>query len=400
MARKFKSWLQGLRAYSEDTESPRQFWEWAGLSTIASALQRKVWLPFGLETIYPNLYIMLTGPPASRKGAPVAFSKKILTELGLTVAVDSSSKRAFTMELAEAGKKEVYVDPETGLTNHQCAISVISKELSSLLAVNPKEMIEVLTDLYDCHEVWDYKTRGQDEDRLFNVCVNCLLASTPSWVAGNLPEEAIGGGYTSRHAIIYGDKVYKRVTLQLRTERQERIYRDLVSDLSHISRLVGEFTFEGGLGDKAYQRLDHWYQRIDKKLRDTVDERLLPFIGRMHSMVLKVAMCLTVDTQDELVFTAPIIEDAIERLEWVLSTASEAFGGHGRNQTGADTKRVIDHVKLCKTTTFRELLRINFRHLNKTGLREVLETIEAMGVIEWGDRGEIKYIGKKGVKYG
>lgn len=399
MPRKLKSWLQGLRAYSEDTEAPRQFWTWAGLSTLASALQRKVYLPFGLETIYPNLYVMLIGPPASRKGAPVTFSKQILKEVGLSIAVDSSSKRAFTMELAEAGKNEMFLNPETNLNTHHCSISVVSKELSSLLAVNPKEMIEVLTDLYDCHNIWDYKTRGQDEDRLFNVCVNCLLASTPAWIAGNLPEEAIGGGYTSRHAIIFGDKVYKRVTLQIRTDRQGRIYKDLVNDLSQISGLAGEFKFEGGITGEAYKILDQWYQGIDKKLEATVDERLKPFIGRMHAMVLKVAMCLTVDASDELVFKPLVIEQAISYLEEVLETASEAFGGHGRSRTGADTKRVIQNLKVLRQTTFKELLRHNFRHLNKSELEEVLNTIHAMGLIEWTSNGII-YIGKKGVKYG
>jgi hypothetical protein len=73
MARKFPSWLQALSLYAEETEAPRQFWTWAGISTIASALQRKVWLPFGFEKLYPNLYVILVGPPASRKAAPISL---------------------------------------------------------------------------------------------------------------------------------------------------------------------------------------------------------------------------------------------------------------------------------------------------------------------------------------
>ena len=78
MSRLCSDWIKTLGQYVEHTESPRQFWIWAGISTIASALQRKVWLPFGMETIYPCLYIMLVAHPGEcRKGPPIAFSRKI-----------------------------------------------------------------------------------------------------------------------------------------------------------------------------------------------------------------------------------------------------------------------------------------------------------------------------------
>jgi len=337
---------------------------------------------------------MLVGPPASRKGAPVAFSKSILNEINATVAVDSSSKRAFTMELAESGRQNAFA--LNGNLQGQCAISVISKELSSLLAVNPKEMIEVLTDLYDAHDTWDYKTRGQDEDRLFNVCVNCLLATTPTWIAANLPEEAIGGGYTSRHVIVYGNRVYKRISLQTRTNTQERMLKALINDLSHINGIVGEFSFEGGLNGEAYHIYDKWYQGIDDKLRDTADERLKPFIGRMHAMVLKTAMCLTVSDSDVLTFSPDCINLAISKLEDILKTASDAFGGHGRSRTGVDTQRVMDQLRVSGSLTFGKLLGMNYRHVTKSELREILEGLHEMGKLDWGSGdGILKWIGGK-----
>ena len=396
MARKLESWLKGLLSYVEDTESPRQFWEWAGISTIASALQRKVWLPFGIETYYPNLYLLIVGPPASRKNLPIRFSKDILSEINIPVAADSGSKRSFTKELAETGKREAF--NYNGKLHGQCALSVISKEMSSLLAVNPKEMIEVLTDVYDSHDKWDYKI-SQDEDRLFNVCVNCLIGTTPTWVVANLPQEAIGGGYTSRHIIVYGNEVYKRVSLPFMTLDQEKLYKILVSDLLHISKLVGEFSW----GKDAYSIYDKWYQKIDDKLKETTDERLHPFIGRMHAMVLKTAMALRVDHSDDLMFTPFEIEISISMLEAVLKTAPEAFGGHGRSRTSVDTSRIMNQLKILKQTTFRELLRLNYRNTNLTELKEVVSTIQGMGLISCSFDNQSKstkiiWLGKAGVK--
>ncbi len=375
MSRKLPSWLNGLNQYVENTEAPRQFWLWAGISTIASALQRKVWLPFGIETYYPNLYILIVGPPASRKALPVGLSKDLLIQIETPVSKDSSSKRAFTKELAETGKTEIFM--LNGTRTGQCAISVISKEMSSLLAVNPKEMIEVLTDLYDSHDRWQYGTSGQGEDILFNVCVNCLIATTPTWFSANLPQEAIGGGYTSRHVIVYGNQVYKRVPRPTITKEQKTLFKILVSDLAHISTLTGRFKWTSA----AETLFDSWYKQIDNKIKETHDERLHPFIGRMHTMVLKTSMCLQVSTSDELILSEGIMQTAITMLEDVLSTASEAFGGHGRSRTALDVERVKGQLRILKVTNTMELLRLNVRHLNQTELKEVLGTLQGMGLI-------------------
>jgi hypothetical protein len=395
MSRILTSWLDGLKEYAEETEAPRQFWLWAGISTLASALQRKTWLFFGAEKLYPNIYVLLVGPPACRKNAPISFSKRILGELNVPVAADSSSKRRFTSAL-----------DKTAATD-QCAMSLVSSEFSSIFAVNLKEMVEVLTDVYDSQDTWKYETEGKGADKLYNVCVNCLAATTPGWIMDNLPQSAIGGGFTSRFVMVYGDCVYKRVTIPwlkgiedlgnvALVERQEKLWRALMSDLMHIhSDLIGPFEWD----PEAFKLFDSWYKRIDEKLAQTQDERLHPFVGRMHTIALKVAMALRVGYSDELIITAPEVKAAVGLLDSVLLTASDAFGGHGRSKTGPDVQRVMNQVKTLKSMSFKELMKLNYRHLNKTELQQVLSTIESMGLVriafssELPD-GRISWVGK------
>ena len=396
MARRLRSWLKGLSAYVENTEAPREFWHWAGVSTIASALQRKIWLPFGIERYYPNLYIIIIGPPASRKGGPVGLSKNLLREIQIPVAVDSSSKRKFTMELAEVGQSELF--DYQGKSHAQCALSVISKEMSSLLAVNPKEMVEVLTDLFDSHDIWDYSTRGQDEDRLYNVCINLLCATTPTSFAAILPPEAIGGGFTSRNLIVYADHVYKRIPRPFITPEQRKVYKALVHDLHHISQLVGEFRWT----PEAEEVFDPWYESLDDRLTKLKEEKLKPFLGRIHAVVLKTAMCYRLDYSDELILTPDDIKASIAAVEATLETAHKAFGGHGESRTGVETYKVMEQTRLLKQTTFRELLRTNYRNLTQTELKEILESLETMGHIQqWSDTAgttHVKYIRHGAVK--
>lgn len=408
MPRILGSWLDGLKELAEETESPRQFWLWAGISTLASALQRKTWLFFGAERLYPNLYVLLVGPPACRKGPPISFSKKILGELNIPVAADSSSKRRFTSALDKTAQTELFY--LEGKPVPQCALSITSGEFSDIFAVNLKEMVECLTSVYDSQDVWKYETEGKGQDKLYNVCVNVLAATTPGWIMDNLPQSAIGGGFTSRFVMVYGDQVYKRVTIPwLRgiedlgnsaiVEKQEGLYKGLKEDLMHIHGLKGQFEWDR----EAFRLFDSWYKRIDEKLKEVQDERIHPFIGRIHTIALKTAMSLRVGHSDELVISPPEILAAIELLEGVLRSASDAFGGHGRSKMGPDIQRVMGQLKVLRSAGFKELMKLNYRHLSKTELVGVLETIrsmELMRVVYSGEEPDGRYfwIGKGGAK--
>lgn len=373
--RKLENWLTGLQEYVEDTEAPRDFWLWGGIFTLCSTLQRRVWLPYGLEPIFPNIYVLLVAPPGiCRKAGPPSLAKKMLKKAGIPVSIDSFSKRDFTKELAELYKTEHFT--YNNEMRPQTPIALVSKEMSSLLAVDPKGMIEVLTDLFDSHEEWEYGTSGQGHDKLYGVCVSCFIATTPSWLASNLPQEAIGGGFTSRFAIITGYEKYKRVPIP--PIPSEELYNKLLADLSIVAMLTGEFQWT----KNSREFFMNWYKTLDEKVNETKDERLHSFIERMHAIALKVAMAIRVSYSNELIISLADIEASTELVETVLKTAGDALGGHGRSITSVDVELIMRQIKHRGQLTFNELLSINYRNTNKYELETVLDTIVAMKVVE------------------
>ena len=370
--RKLPNWLSALQEYVEDTEAPRDFWLWGGIFTLCSALQRRVWLPYGLDPVYPNLYVLLVAPPGKcRKAGPPSLAKRMLTKANMPVSIDSFSKRDFTKELAELAKTEHYT--YDGKMKPQTPIALISKEMSSLLAVDPKGMIEVLTDLFDSHDEWEYGTSGQGHDKLYGVCVSCFIATTPSWLANNLPEEAIGGGFTSRFAIVTGYDKYKRVPIPKMPN--EVLFDRLLSDLSMIGLLTGEFKWT----PESRSYFEGWYNSLDKMVDKTKDERLHGFIERMHVIAIKVAMAMHVAKSNSLILELEDMESATDLLETVLETASDALGGHGRSITSVDVELVMKQIRFKKIISFKDLLRRNYRNTNKGELETILETITGMG---------------------
>lgn len=374
MARKNKDWLKALYNYVEDTEAPRDYWLWSGIFTIAATLQRRVWIQYGLENIYPNIYVLVVAPPGERKGAPPTLAKKFLEKIEIPVSVDSSSKRAITEELAEIAKREYF--NYDGKPRSMASMAVVSKELSSLLAVDPKGIIEVLTDLYDSHDQWKYKTSKSGEDFLYNVCVSCFLVTTQTWLVNNLPAEAIGGGFTSRFAIVHDAEFYKLVYWP--PEPPKQLYNDLITDLVEIRNLVGEFKID----PIAKEVFRQWYEKIPERKKGIQDPRMIPFMNRVHVIALKTAMALRVSYSNDLIITPDDIGRSIDLVDRCVSSGSKALGGHGKSTHGPDVDIIRTHIKTLGSVWFKELLSVFYRNLNKTELMEVVETIEAMGAIK------------------
>jgi len=387
MTRKCKNWLASLKEYVEDTESPRHFWLWSGLFIIGAALQRRVWFPFGMEKIYPNLFILVVAPPGwSRKGMPVGFAKRILEDIQLPVGIDSPTKRHLTKKLASLSTTEHFF--WDGLQRVQSPLALVSKELSSFLAVDGKSMIEGITDLYDSHDRWDYGTSGKGEDFVRNVCVSCLFATTPDWIARNLPEEAIGGGFTSRFILVSGGEIYKEVSWPAIPDLG--IYKCLKADLETIARITGELSWE----PEAFEFYQEWYSTIRAWANTIGDERLFNNFSRVHIQAIKTAICLHVAEEDNLVLTKKDIEKAVLLIKNVYSTASEAFSSHGRSPLAISIDKITKQVMMFKSVTVGRLLKLNYRDVTKKTLLEILENLETMKLvsIEYKSDTQITYV--------
>jgi hypothetical protein len=352
---------------------------WAGISILAGALERKVWLPYGMFELYPNMYIMLVAPPGRcRKGSPLTFAKDILKKVDANIFSDSPTRRAMTKELAAlTGQRQFwFMDGETKRSKTHASLMLISKELSSFLAIDPKGMIEILTDLFDAHDEWEYKTSEKGTDTIRNLCINCLFATTPSWIADNLPQEAIGGGFTSRFAIISGREKYKFVACP--PPLDDEIYGDLCHDLNIVSGLSGAFSW----GEGAMEFFEDWYGTVEGKVQAMSDERLHGYLERMHIMVLKTAMCLHVSERSSLILDKNDIYRATLLLEDVLQHTSDALIGHGRSKDSVMTEKVMLQIRTMEQLTFKELMKLNYRDVTKPELSDIVAKLYAMGVID------------------
>lgn len=102
MARNFCDWLDAFVEYASIGEAPTDILWWVGVSTLAGALRRKVWLDQVFFQWVPNFYIVVVAEPgivAKSTTANIGFN--LLSEVdGIHFGPDITSWQALIQEMS------------------------------------------------------------------------------------------------------------------------------------------------------------------------------------------------------------------------------------------------------------------------------------------------------------
>ena len=116
--RNHADWLTAFMDYASYGEAPRHMYFWTGVSAIAGALRRKVWIDQAYFKWYPNFYIVLVAPPGIVSKSTTDFTSemaqeyedvcgKIVTLPPQATTTTSARIRNLTIEGAEKLAKEL-----------------------------------------------------------------------------------------------------------------------------------------------------------------------------------------------------------------------------------------------------------------------------------------------------
>ena len=382
--RELSDWLDSYLEYTDNTESPTSYHTWCGLSAIAGALQRKVFLQWGLaETIYPNLYVVLIGTSGrTRKGTAIGIAKAMLKDLpGVTVVPESSSGRQAMIAAMKRANKN-FEDPTDGIIKFHCSVTAFSEELSVFLGQGDIAYLASLTDWYDSKDDWEYETISRGKDSLQGVCLNLCGGTAPDWIQSMLPQEALGGGFTSRVIFVVEEKKRKIVPEYFVDDKTKELGRKLRLDLERISQLAGEMTFDEA-GKKAYV---DWYIDQDTKLSNgqpaIQDPRFAGYCERRATHLRKLMLVCSASRGDDLKLTKADFHKALKLLTDVEVNMSKTFGGLGKAKTSDATETVMGYIQSVKYTTRRAVMQRFYRDVDPNTLSIIETTLQQMGVMK------------------
>lgn len=308
--RKLESWIDTFVDSTVETGSPPIYRRWAAISAVAGALERKVWVTTRGTPLYPNLYILLVGPPGVGKSIILAKNHQLWAFLKEHYKASSSLTRAsFIDTLNEASRKIIGGDKLEYMQFNSLTAAI--SEFGVLLPAYDHGFMSTLTDIYDGSP---YSERRRTKDLNIEITdpnFNLIAGTTPSYLGKFMPEGAWDQGFISRNIMVY----YGIAELRNPFEKPaENTMKELGEDLKLIGELSGEMHFS----EDANRVMVDWVMSGTPPVPD--HPRLVSYNARRISHVLKLCMVASASRSNSRTIELVDYQHAID---WLLE--AEAF---------------------------------------------------------------------------
>lgn len=354
--RNYPDWLAAYVQYAGFSEAPRRMHFWAGVSAIAGALRRRVWIDMGYFKWHSNMYIILVAPPGVvAKSTTVDIATNLLRKIpGVKFGPNVVTWQALVTAFAESAESFEY-PPGSLEYLPQCALTLEASEFGNLVNPSDRDMIDLLVHLWDGKQAMFKKlTKGCGVDNVENPWINIIACTTPAWVAGNFPEYVIGGGFTSRCLFVYAEEKEKYVaypSLEIPPDFLET-QALLVQDLEHISNnVIGPYQ----LTPQAYEWGKAWYEYHYKNKPDELDDdRFSGYLARKQTHIHKTAMILSASRHDDMTIEEEDLKMASYMVTDLERDMQKVFSRIGRTAQSVQAERFIRFIQRQGVVSFAQ----------------------------------------------
>lgn len=388
--------LDGYLAFTEDSEVPRIFHRWSCITSVSAALGRGIFLRHGNGRVFPNLYCMLIGEPATRKSTAIKLARKFLASAGYDkFAADRTSKEQFLLKLSGAvietaksakSASSVYED----VTNINLwgddfdktpkEVFIAADEFNEFSGVNNVELFTTLGNMWD----WDDESRCFEQEyktarsvSIFQPTVTILGGNTKENFARAIPPEIIGGGFLSRLLLIHGKRSGRKITFPRSPSEEE--FNAIVEILKaiQINNQFGEVT----LTEEAKTVFDNIYQNQ----HELSDIRFRSYVQRRLVHLFKITLVLTAMRFERIIEPDTVVyaNTLLTALERNMPTALGEFGKGKNSDVVTQVLEAINNTSL-PISTQKLWASIGARNLDSIRhMTDILMGLQSAGKIQY-----------------
>lgn len=366
-------WLKAFVEFASYGEAPLKMLFWAGVSTIAGALRRRVWIQFPYFQWIPNFYIVFVAPPGIvSKSTTANIGMNLLRDLEeIKFGPDVITWQQLVTSLSKATQSDPNpLDPSEFYP--MSAVTFCSDELGNLLNPQDRDLVDALVTLWDGKQgAFKKETKTSGSDVIENPFVNIIGCTTPAWISGTFPEYMIGGGFTSRCVFIYADQ--KRQFIAYPDEYVPAGFKEfrasLVHDLELISTLFGPFqiTQEARKWGREWY-LKHW----EAPPAFLTTDQFSGYLARKQTHIHKLAMVLSAATGDSMLITKDHLIQAHAFVSAIEEDMPKVFSRIGQTDITRGSFNIVEYVKAQPGITQTELYAKLFRILSYRDFTEAL----------------------------
>ena len=359
MTRHFSDWINSyVETFAPRGEAPERFHFWVAAFTIGGVLRRRVYIDEGTFRWFPNMYVVLVGPPGTvKKSTTIGIGARLLRDIpNIHIGADCTTWQQFIASVAAAQDMFAAGDPlssdiplEDSLMAQRntvtCALSMTISEWGTFINPEDREMISTLTELWDCKLdtpfIKDTKTQGKDV--LMNPFVHMIAGTTPKWINDNFRNRFGGWGFSSRCIFLHCSEPERLIAYphKLWTNQHDVLMGKFKEDLIEISRMQGACRLTPdaeALGESWYET--HGRRKASLDAHPNHDPWLSYYLARKFDHAHKLAIALSCSRRNDLLITPEILAESFARCDEIEDELSKIFST--RDAVSRDVKVSLD----------------------------------------------------------
>lgn len=359
------SFLKNFRTFTECSEVHPNHAMWAALVAMSAVVGRKVHLPLGPFTIYPNLYVVFVAPPGGRKSTAMDFTGAFLEQFGLPVTYDSVTKERLVGTMA---KNEVAFQPLNGDPPFVYSpLTILSTELSEIVGPSKDSMISFLTTLFDKKGDYKNSTIKRGDEHIVSPYLVLLGCTTPAWITARLRDDVISGGFSRRAIFVYEDEEPERKAIPVVTEEMKSAWDEAVAYAKEkLAMAYGPFRW----APEAQAKYVDWYENqvIPK------DPYLTGYFRSKHIQVMKIAQLVSLSESANMVIELHHWDFAFQLLGLIEGNLHRVFEGVGRNELNASASILVDMIRQAGGyLAEKQCYNLMFAHCQEYEIKQIIE---------------------------
>lgn len=343
--------IRNYLTMTSGSEVPENYHFWSGIFALSCIVNRNVWLDMGQYVLYPNIYVVLLGPPGNGKSLAMDTAQNLVEEMGgINFSGDAQTKESLVRVMRDKCVKQF----EYGGESYPITpLSMFATELSHLLGPNSGHMIDFLTTIYTKDRRYASLTKNKGDDVLERPFLNLIACTTQQWITTYLKSDIIGGGFTRRVIFVnepvassVEDKSLRRPFLVV-TPEQRTAKENVLAYANVLKSVKGPFLWD----PEAKHAYETWYCTRDIPN----DPDVQGYYKTKPNQVLKVAMLIALSESPKTVLMKEHFQVALALFEKTEATLTRVFQGIGRNELNAVANKLIEMLYAVPPRPFKDL---------------------------------------------
>jgi len=265
----------------------------SALALASQAIGGASYVRYGSKEVTMNLYIGLTAPSGFRKTEAIRLAMSVYSSASerfdaLKPPLPDISSNTAILQACDSRNNERTVsvlmhDKEYTYTS----VFIVASEFASFIRSRDRDMITLLTNLFDgavSTDTFTYRTQLGGHFKVTRPYTVVLMASTPEWFTEHLPKGATQGGFTNRFLFLYSEQYKPKAFPQSEPDITDK-YRTAVENLIDIAstNTVIHWTPE------AQDLFSSWYSETQGGILQEPETFLHSWTSRLALYIIKIA---------------------------------------------------------------------------------------------------------------